>query len=180
MKMKDLAYALGISDSMASRLAKKGMPTYSIEAAEKWRAKNLDPSMTKQNRADGNQGGRKGQSGQRPRPAGTDAVAQPFADDADPLITYMRESLPARLFDPCVVAAVMSDAGLSVGGDKVLRFTAFMYMHYMRLIDPADEYGCVLPDGLVHRPGSPGFNAVARVIDGLMERWGTRLEDNPT
>jgi hypothetical protein len=178
MKLKDLAYALGISDSMASRLAKKGMPTYSIEAAEKWRAKNLDPSMTKQNRADGNQGGRKGQSGQRTRPAGTNPVAQPFTDDADPLTAYLRETLPARLFDPCAVSAVVIDAGLRISGEKVLRLTAGLYLYYMRLIDPEDVLGCVVPDGLAHRPGSPEFKIVAGIIDRLMERWVSRLEDN--
>lgn len=179
MKIKDLAYALGISDSMASRLAKKGMPTHSIEAAEKWRAKNLDPSLTKRNRADGNQGGRKGGPEQRHRHAVSVADAQALPADLDPLIKYMRETLPARLFNPCAVAAVASDAGLSIDGEKMLRLTAHLYMYYMHLIDPADEFGCVVPDGLVHRPGSPGFKAVAKVIDGLMERWASRLVDNP-
>jgi phage terminase Nu1 subunit (DNA packaging protein) len=59
MKIKDLAYALGISESMAHRLKKRGMPVHTIEDAERWRAKHLDATRTKQHRLDGNTG-RKG------------------------------------------------------------------------------------------------------------------------
>jgi hypothetical protein len=171
MKIKDIAYALGISDSMASRLAKRGMPTHSIEAAEKWRAKNLDSSMTKQNRSDGNQGGKKGWREQRGGPARSIAYPPAATDDpVDPFITYMREHLPARLFSPMAIAAILCDAELPTSGEKVLRLTAMLYLYYMRLIDPADEIGCVVPPGLEHGPISPEFKAVARVIDGLMAR----------
>lgn len=173
MKIKDLAYALGISGSMASRLAKKGMPTHSIEAAEKWRAKNLDPSMTKQNRADGNQGGRKGQPGQRP--AGSDAIAQAVAADPDPLTAYLLETLPARLFDPRAVAAAARDAGMPIGGEKALRFTACLYLYYMFLIDPAGKLGCVVPPGLVHLPGSPGYLDMVKAIDELTAGWASKF-----
>lgn len=61
MKVKELAYALGISESMAHRLKKRGMPIHSIEDAERWRAKHLDGTRTKRNRLDGNTG-RKGDS----------------------------------------------------------------------------------------------------------------------
>jgi hypothetical protein len=175
MKIKDLAYALGISDSMASRLVKRGMPAHSVEAAQKWRAKNLDPSMTKQNRADGNQGGKKEWRERR----GARSVAYPHAavdDPADPLITYMREKLPARLFSPMAIAAILSDAKLPASGEKVLRLTAMLYLYYMRLIDPADEIGCVVPLGLEHGPSSPEFKAVAKVIDGIMARRNAAIE----
>lgn len=60
MKMKELCYALGISEAMGYRLKKDGMPTYSIEAAEKWRAKHLDTLRTKNHRSDGNTGKKAG------------------------------------------------------------------------------------------------------------------------
>lgn len=60
MKMKELCYALGISEAMGYRLKKDGMPTYSIEAAEKWRANHLDTLRTKNHRSDGNTGKKAG------------------------------------------------------------------------------------------------------------------------
>lgn len=57
MNLRDIAYTLGISNAMVSRLAKMGMPTHSIEAAEQWRAQNLDLERTKGFRVDGNNGG---------------------------------------------------------------------------------------------------------------------------
>lgn len=52
MMQKDLAAALGISPAMVSRLAKRGMPTDSLERAQKWRRKNLPMARMKGNRAD--------------------------------------------------------------------------------------------------------------------------------
>ena len=47
MKKKDLAYALGISAPMVSKLSAKGMPTDSLEAALAWRRRNLEPGRVK-------------------------------------------------------------------------------------------------------------------------------------
>lgn len=174
MKIKDIAYALGISDSMASRLAKRGMPTHSIEAAQKWRAKNLDSSMTKQNRVDGNQGGRKIWREQYPKTTAPVAGTRVAADDPVQLIAYMRGHLPARLFNPRAIAAVLCDVGLPVGGEKALRLAGHLYLYYMRLIDPADEIGCEVPQELEHAPNSPEFKAEAKVIDELMAEWTRR------
>lgn len=73
MKMRELSYALGISESMAYRLKKHGMPTHSIEAAEKWRGVHLDPMKTKQHRSDGNTG-RKASAPKPPTAPGTTTV----------------------------------------------------------------------------------------------------------
>jgi hypothetical protein len=43
----DLARALGLSRSSVTKLAKRGMPTHSVDAATEWRRRNLDPSWTK-------------------------------------------------------------------------------------------------------------------------------------
>ena len=51
MLKKDLAAALGISASMVSRLAKQGMPTDSVAAAQAWRAAHLDPARMVRARA---------------------------------------------------------------------------------------------------------------------------------
>lgn len=47
MLMKDLAEQLGISGSMVSRLAKRGMPTDSLERAQRWRKRHLEPGRVK-------------------------------------------------------------------------------------------------------------------------------------
>lgn len=47
MKMIDLARELGISTSMVSRLAKRGMPTDSVERAARWRRRHLEPGRIK-------------------------------------------------------------------------------------------------------------------------------------
>lgn len=52
MLKKTLAQGLGISPSMVSRLAKQGMPTHSLEAAQAWRHENLSPARTVNMRAD--------------------------------------------------------------------------------------------------------------------------------
>lgn len=43
MLKKDLAQALGISGAMVSKLAKRGMPTDSLERAQRWRKRHLEP-----------------------------------------------------------------------------------------------------------------------------------------
>ncbi len=56
MLMKELAAALGISAAMVSKLAKRGMPTDSLERAIRWRRRNLEPGRVKGQRA-GTEGG---------------------------------------------------------------------------------------------------------------------------
>lgn len=52
MKQKDLAKLLGISPAMVSRLAKRSMPTDSLERAERWRRRHLEPARVKGARFD--------------------------------------------------------------------------------------------------------------------------------
>lgn len=49
---KELAELLGISGSMVSRLAKRGMPVDSLERAERWRKRHLEPGRVKGMRYD--------------------------------------------------------------------------------------------------------------------------------
>ena len=42
-----LAHALGISTSMVHRLIRQGMPASSVEAAQAWRARHLNPIKMK-------------------------------------------------------------------------------------------------------------------------------------
>jgi hypothetical protein len=52
MNRQDLALQLGISASMVSRLAKRGMPTDSVDRADKWRRRHLEPGRIKGVRMD--------------------------------------------------------------------------------------------------------------------------------
>jgi len=47
MLKKELATALGISGAMVSKLAKRGMPTDSLERAQRWRRRHLEPGRVK-------------------------------------------------------------------------------------------------------------------------------------
>lgn len=50
MLKKDLALGLGVSAAMVTKLSKRGMPTDSVEHAQQWREKNLEPSRLKSNK----------------------------------------------------------------------------------------------------------------------------------
>ena len=50
MTQAELARQLGISGAMVSKLRRRGMPTHSLEEAKAWRARNLDPGLTKEMR----------------------------------------------------------------------------------------------------------------------------------
>jgi hypothetical protein len=52
MLKKELAALLGVSESMVSRHAKKGMPTDSLERAKRWRKRHLEPGRVKGSRYD--------------------------------------------------------------------------------------------------------------------------------
>lgn len=54
MLRKDLAADLGISGAMVSKLAKRGMPTDSLERAQRWRKRHLEPGRVKGSRFDPN------------------------------------------------------------------------------------------------------------------------------
>jgi len=50
MQQKELANLLGVSPAMVSRHAKRGMPTDTLERAEKWRKRHLEPGRVKGHR----------------------------------------------------------------------------------------------------------------------------------
>jgi len=47
MQQKELATLLGVSPAMVSRHVKRGMPTDTLERAEKWRRRHLEPGRVK-------------------------------------------------------------------------------------------------------------------------------------
>lgn len=74
MQQKELATLLNISPAMVSRLAKRGMPVDSVERAERWRRRHLEPGRVK--------GARLDQPGS-PKPTPATRPARAAADPAD-------------------------------------------------------------------------------------------------
>lgn len=54
MVKKELATLLGLSGAMVTKLAKRGMPTDSLERAQRWRKRHLEPGRVKGVRFDSN------------------------------------------------------------------------------------------------------------------------------
>jgi hypothetical protein len=52
MQQNELAKLLDISPAMVSRLAKRGMPTDTLERAQRWRKRHLEPGRVKGSRFD--------------------------------------------------------------------------------------------------------------------------------
>ncbi len=78
MTRTELAGLLGISISMVSRLAKRGMPTDTLERAQRWRKRHLEPGRMKGTRFDGSHAPDTTQAGDGP------AAALPSDDPAEP------------------------------------------------------------------------------------------------
>ncbi len=94
MQQKELADLLGVSPAMVSRHAKRGMPTDSLERAQRWRKRHLEPGRVKGNRYTPNHD---------PAPAPAPA-------------TDHLPSLPELL--PCVLPAVL-DVEIEAAGDLI-------------------------------------------------------------
>ncbi len=94
MQKKELAELLGISASMVSRLAKRGMPTDTIERAKRWRNRHLEPSRVKSNRLD-------------PKAAPAQGAPRPIAT---------RKDAPGAGIDPAALRAALELAGRFMAG----------------------------------------------------------------
>lgn len=82
MQQKELADALGISPTMVSKLVKRGMPATSLEAAQRWRRRHLEPARMKNARM--NAGLSAFAAGLLPSPTDEeDPDAEPNAAEAD-------------------------------------------------------------------------------------------------
>ncbi|MFZ4539727.1 hypothetical protein [Propionivibrio sp.] len=169
MKMKELVYALKISESMGYRLKKEGMPTHSIEAAEKWRAKNLDPVRTKENRVDGNTGEK---TMMPKRPAETSGSIDPFWGCLE---DWFRVRLPRVLFDPYLIAAASADLDIHMTGAQAIRLGQFLFLNYTGIAGKGDSVGFEIPGNLNHPPKSSGFTEEANRIDCLMEQINSEM-----
>ena len=76
MQQKELAALLGISPAMVSRLVKRGMPT-TLEGAQRWRKRHLEPGRVKGSRFDPKQPSK----APAPKPATPDTAAAALASE---------------------------------------------------------------------------------------------------
>jgi hypothetical protein len=168
LTMKELCYALGISETMGYRLKERGMPTHSIEEAEKWRARHLEPTRTKKYREDGNKGVRSEVGAQ---PAARNETWLTSAEirllEKDPVSKLLR-SLPGYLCNPLVIAAVAKDAGLTLSGCQLLRFAQHLCNAQMILLSWGEHVKFEVPTMLSFHPESEGFDKAAGIIDRLL------------
>jgi hypothetical protein len=159
--MKELCYALGISETMAYRLKERGMPTHSIEAAERWRAGHLEPTRTKQYREDGNPGIKAGRGAPGVRRGSGGMTVDEACDGIERMFAV---DIPHALCDPMVIMAVASDAGLQLDGRQVLRLAQHLFLLYHRLFTGPEER-IQVPPGLNFHPLDERFDQVAQIIE---------------
>lgn len=97
MTKKELAALLGISGSMVTRLAKHGMPTDSLERAQRWRKRHLEPSRVKGVRHDSNY---------RPSPQAQPVRPAPVIDHLTPAAGLLNVAAMALSAGTCIAALV--------------------------------------------------------------------------
>lgn len=100
MTQNELAEALGISKGQCSKLAARGMPTHSLEAARAWRRRNLDPAWSK-------------------------PTERPPSDEMDnPIDAVVFGVLPRLFFDPDQITTAVRAAELEADEDGIVRLAA--------------------------------------------------------
>ena len=161
MKLKDLAYALGISPSMVSRLAKRGMPVTSIADAEKWRKKNIDPSYMKQNRV------RTKEAAKVPK------RHDDLVTEKELIRAMWGEETPRHVFNPMQIAGALGLTGIHVSGWQVFALTNTLFGFYNETLMKSFGIPAACPDSLKLRPPSPEFD---RLLSDLSKRVGEAIE----
>jgi hypothetical protein len=158
MNRSELAAALGISGSMVTRLAKRGMPVDDVERAARWRRRHLEPTRTKGIRADT-------VPTARPRPAVANAVA--------PAAATLRLPLPGGLTDfdwaaPDVELrmtqrlALLASADFGANSQALRIFMALVpRVDRRRLMLPPDVWDQLCPPGFLEMV-APGYDPVTR------------------
>ncbi len=134
MTKSELAQLLGISPSMVSRLSKRGMPVDSLERAQRWRKRHLEPGRVKGQRYDPN--------ATPPKPAPVAAAPAPAAD----LCALLRWSADVGLRD--VLAITGADAWALLALPVEAQPAAFVE-HVRRVLWAVEEtHWPALPIGL--------------------------------
>lgn len=117
MKQNELCEALGLSKGQVSKLVARGMPTDTVEAAEDWRRRNLEPMMTVAHQA------RKARAGLLRTEATTPA------HQANPVDAIVFGILPRLLFERTALLKVLIDAGIEPTPEQFEWFAAELSAH---------------------------------------------------
>lgn len=133
MKQIEIATALGLSRGQISKLTAKGMPLDSVEAAEAWRRRNVDPG-----KALGHAAIRKQQTpSPRAHPRGTDG--EPRRNPVDIIATTIIPRMFFMLDDWAGDLEKIDDtiraAGINLDDEQMMRLMLALVERYQRVID---------------------------------------------
>ena len=118
MKQSELCNALELSKAQISKLVARGMPTTSVEAAEEWRRRNLEPMMRIAHQARKTRDGIIHSEG-----------AGRQADPTNPIDAVLFGVLPQLLFDRGSLLKVLADAGIEPTPEQFDWFAAELSAH---------------------------------------------------
>lgn len=99
MKQSELCKALGLSKGQVSKLVSRGMPTETVESAEAWRRKKLEPMMVVAHQV-------------KKVRAGMLSENDPANPLANPIDAILFGVLPQLLFDRAALLTVLTDEGI--------------------------------------------------------------------
>lgn len=123
MKQIELCNALELSKAQVSKLVARGMPTTSVEAAEDWRRRNIEPMMRISHQA------RKTRAGIL-----QDENAGRQADPTNPIDAVLFGVLPQLLFERSALLKVLADAGIEPTPDQFQWFAAELSAHFWSVL----------------------------------------------
>lgn len=116
MKQSELSKALGLSKGQVSKLVARGMPTDTVEGAEAWRRKNLEPMMLVSHQV------KKARSRMLQDEAAADA-------QRNPIDAVLFGVLPQLFFEREALRTVLSNAGIKADEEQFEWFAAELYSH---------------------------------------------------
>jgi len=118
MQQSELCDALELSKAQVSKLVARGMPTTSVEAAEEWRRRNLEPMMRIAHQA------RKTRDGIL-----QDEGAGRQAAPTNPIDAVVFGVLPQFLFERASLLKTLTDAGIEPTPEQFDWFAAELSAH---------------------------------------------------
>lgn len=137
MKQSELCNALELSKAQVSKLVARGMPTTSVEAAEEWRRRNLEPMMRISHQA------RKTRAGIL-----QDESAARQADPTNPIDAVVFGVLPQLLFERTALLKILTDSGIEPTPDQFNWFAAELSAHLWDVL----TRGMGFPDRALNLP----------------------------
>ncbi|WP_133091808.1 hypothetical protein [Thauera propionica] len=139
MKQVELCEALGLSKGQVSKLVARGMPTDSVESAEDWRRRNLEPMMAVAHVH------RKVRAGMLRQEATSPPAHQAAANPIDAVVFGV---LPQLLFERTALLKILTDSGIEPTPDQFNWFAAELSAHLWDVL----TRGMGFPDRALNLP----------------------------